>query len=474
MCAWFWLLLALCAAMPLQAQTLDAELKTSRGETGYQSETDSTTDPTRLRLAPTPGTAPPPPTSSPRGTSHTPPKGAATQLKPARDVAGKPAPIPEPTVLPVSPEAAPLQRGGRLMDQGGLPSAPSVAGSARKALPPLNQVLLTATGMAEAESQRKKMASYGARIVSRQRLSGLNIVLSVFRLPGNADPQAFAEQLRGAIPDTPVEINRRYRLMGRTDTDDAKHYGQRMVGLTIPSHCTAALHLAMLDGGINPDISALRGRDIRFTDVTGAGALPLKHGSSIAALLLSSDTAFPGLLPGASLDAVNIFALDDNGDPETRTDWVLHGLNHIAQVKPTPVAVNLSFGGNHSAMIEMAIGQLSGRMLFVAAAGNGGTNDKVYPAAYKQVIAVGAVNAAHRRSQHSNFGEHVQLYAPGEDIWVSDERGRGYFASGSSFATPFATAALALARERGMAVGDYLATLNGGQIIDYGRLCRDP
>lgn len=424
--------------------------------------------PTRLQLpGPTDSSIPPdtPPTSQPAST-------------PALDADGNPlsadrnsAPAAAPAA-PATPTAAPLSRGGSLLGQSGTPSAPTVGGRQRETVQPLRQVLLSAADMAEAEAQRRKLAGVGVRIVSRKRLPGLGVVLSVFAVPDSLAPETFAEQLRGEFPNAAAEANQRYRLMGQPTQTDVKYYGQHMVGLKVPSSCNAPVRLAMLDSGVNTLIPPLQGRAIQVTNVTGATSLPQTHGTAIATLLLSSDAAFPGLLPRASLEAVAVFATDSNDEPETRTDWILQGLDHLAGLESAPQVVNMSFGGSYSAFIKSAIDVLAPRMLFIAAAGNAGTDDKVYPAAYDKVIAVGAVDARQRRSRHSNFGKHVQLYAPGEDIWVSDADNRGFFASGSSYAAPFATAALALLRQSGIDPDHYLASLGANRLVDFRTLCK--
>jgi subtilisin family serine protease len=128
----------------------------------------------------------------------------------------------------------------------------------------------------------------------------------------------------------------------------------------------------------------------------------------------------------------------------TRTDWLLSGLDRLLAL-PAPVqVVNLSFGGGYSRLLESIVQRLQSRMQFVAAAGNDGTEGLRYPAAYPGVVAVGAVDARLQRLRQSNFGAGLSLVAPGEDIWTLDEQGQGYFASGTSLAAPFVSAALAL------------------------------
>jgi subtilisin family serine protease len=81
--------------------------------------------------------------------------------------------------------------------------------------------------------------------------------------------------------------------------------------------------------------------------------------------------------------------------------------------------------------------------VLIAAAGNSGLEERYYPAALPEVIAVGSVNEHGRRSAFSTYGSHLTICAPGERI-VSAGR-RGYLlSSGTSHAAPFVSGVAAL------------------------------
>ena len=79
-------------------------------------------------------------------------------------------------------------------------------------------------------------------------------------------------------------------------------------------------------------------------------------------------------------------------------------------------------------------------MVVVAAAGNdGAAAPPRYPAAFDFVIAVTAVDAELDPYARAPRGEHIDLAAPGVDVFVP---GGGY-RTGTSIAAPFVTAAIA-------------------------------
>lgn len=81
--------------------------------------------------------------------------------------------------------------------------------------------------------------------------------------------------------------------------------------------------------------------------------------------------------------------------------------------------VNMSFGGPDFLQEEQdALQQLTDNDIYLfAAAGNNGTTTKDYPAGYDNVIAVGATDKNNGLSQYSNYGDWVDIYAPGESIF---------------------------------------------------------
>lgn len=102
--------------------------------------------------------------------------------------------------------------------------------------------------------------------------------------------------------------------------------------------------------------------------------------------------------------------------------------------------INMSFGSyTPDPLFNSAIDYAASQgVILVGTAGNNSISDKRYPAAYEPVIAVAAINASLSRSSFSNWGDWVDVAAPGESV-LSTNIGFDKYSqvSGTSFAAPY-------------------------------------
>jgi subtilase family protein len=206
-----------------------------------------------------------------------------------------------------------------------------------------------------------------------------------------------------------------------------------------------------------------------------------QHGTSVLSLLAGkADSGTPGLIPDASYVIANAFSADAGGQPMSDTAQMLQALHWL---KSSGVAVvNLSFAGPEDELVHHAVQELAkAGAIVVAAAGNDGPNaPPSYPAAYEEVIAVTAVDRNMAAYRYANRGEHIDIAAPGVDVWTAFPGRREGAQSGTSFAVPYVAAVLAVALPGAEPGGDALASKRRalaqlqGRIKPLGDHGRDP
>ncbi len=307
------------------------------------------------------------------------------------------------------------------------------------------EVIVVSGNMNEAQALATQAQGLGFGIRSRRILKGLGFVITVLRAPSGTAAGAALLSLRAAMPNAWADVNHRYELQG----SDSNQYGRRVVGWNGAAHCGGGLRIGLLDSIVDKNLPALHGRAITQQSFLAAGIAPAPpdHGTATAALLVANPQAsgLAGLVPDAHLYVANIFRNRGNREIDTTAEWIVLGLDWLANQRVS--IINMSLGGPRNLLVEAAIRRLQERgVAVVAAAGNGGDQGPpVYPAAQPGVVAVTAVDARLNIYKHATHGDYIALSAPGVDVWTAAPGREGVYVSGTSYATPFVTAALAQA-----------------------------
>ena len=295
--------------------------------------------------------------------------------------------------------------------------------------------------------------SLGFELLDTTPLTGLGYSIARLRLPdGFINVNALLATLAAADPTGVFTRNTRYRLAQGSACEGLRCVGQAQVRW--PAGCARPVRLGMLDSAVDARHPALQGQRLSIKRIGqgAAGAAERDHGTAVAALLIGrADAGHAGLLPKASLYAADVFERDEHQRPVTDAYRLSQGLDWLAR-QPLD-ALNISLTGPDNPVLHRAVQALHKKGIAIAAAaGNSGPGSAPqYPAAYPEVLAVSAVDRQLRFYVKGSRGAHVGIAAPGVAVWTTSAAGAGRYRDGSSYATPFVTAALALLRGSGKA-----------------------
>ena len=178
------------------------------------------------------------------------------------------------------------------------------------------------------------------------------------------------------------------------------------------------------------------------------------HGTGVAGIAAggAEGDQFIGVAPEANILPLRAF-LGDEGADLARSDMIASLINDA--VANDADVINISVAAPHTDRLKQAVDDaITAGVVIVAASGNGNlymddtelSADKAvfYPANYPEVIAVGAHNPSGNFYEKTNYGDNLDLLAPGQDVTFPYAGGGWQNDSGTSYAAPYVAGAAAL------------------------------
>ncbi|MEW6073567.1 MAG: S8 family peptidase [Planctomycetota bacterium] len=151
------------------------------------------------------------------------------------------------------------------------------------------------------------------------------------------------------------------------------------------------------------------------------------HGTHVAGTVAQTTNdgyGVAGVAYNASIMPVKVLDYTGSGTAQSLADGLYWAADHGAQV--ANMSLGWSPGYDPGATVHNAVTYAyNAGVVLVASAGNSGVSTVSYPAAYTEVIAVGAVRYDRARSYYSQYGSALEIMAPGGDLNV-DQNGDGY------------------------------------------------
>ncbi len=224
--------------------------------------------------------------------------------------------------------------------------------------------------------------------------------------------------------------------------------------------------MAVLDTGVtsgHDDISSRVAVRENFSTASD-GEDNYGHGTHVAGIIaaIKDTVGVTGVCPGCRI--LDGKVLNDSGSGSTSS--IANGIAWA--VREHADVINMSLGQRVSSRtLEIAVNDAwTAGAVIVAAAGNAGTQAKIYPGAYPNVIAVAATDNKDAKASFSTYGKWVDVAAPGVSVYstfpnhpfvlgTQNNRSHGYdIASGTSMASPIVAGVAALVWSKDLNAGN--------------------
>lgn len=284
---------------------------------------------------------------------------------------------------------------------------------------------------------RALLAQIGASVVDSVPELGIYRL----RLPPGTNILALVDALKNQSIVSRVEPNYAYRL---PPGQEGVATANRSAASGATSAVEGAPRVAVLDSGLRA-LSSLDGLvagaydAIRPERAVGDTA---GHGTQMALIASGAIPPYGANGSASGVPVLAIRAFDDNG---ITSNFTLMRAIEYASAQGASV-VNLSWGSTTpSSFLETAVQKaMTDGMVVVASAGNEPTGQPVYPAAYRGVISVSALDASGASWSSSNFGSTVDVAAPGAATLPVGYSGPPGGYAGTSIAAAYVSHSIAL------------------------------
>lgn len=177
------------------------------------------------------------------------------------------------------------------------------------------------------------------------------------------------------------------------------------------------------------------------------------HGTHVAGIIGARENrnGIIGVAPLCKLLVLKVIDRNGIGSFDNLVKALDYILNWKGPHNETVSVINISLGGDrdndllHKKLIELN----SKGILTIAASGNNGdnnsnTNEVLFPAYYKEVLQIGAVNRNREIMPFSNSNNNIDFVAPGEKIFSTYLNGTYKELTGTSMAAPHISGLVAL------------------------------
>ncbi len=186
----------------------------------------------------------------------------------------------------------------------------------------------------------------------------------------------------------------------------------------------AGARVMVLDTGVDKEHPALKSRFEKSKDFTNTDNLDrIGHGTHVAGTIAADGTCLVGVAPEAKILMGKVCS-----DRGCGSAAIIGGIDWGIEERTDVISMSLGGPlGTPSQQRAVQRAEAAG-VVVVAATGNEGVRRISYPAAFPDVIAVGAIgqlNGDLKRAEFSQYGPELDIMAPGVDVVSSVPRGAG-------------------------------------------------
>ncbi|WP_052059800.1 S8 family peptidase [Lysinibacillus fusiformis] len=198
------------------------------------------------------------------------------------------------------------------------------------------------------------------------------------------------------------------------------------------------IKIAILDSGINKRHFAKNLITKSYNVITNENKTndEFDHGTKIASIIIDEKIGI-----NTNVEIFDIQVINNKG--QTTTNNVCDGISKAIEYEADVINMSLGFNSNNKQLKDCIDKAHKKNIILVASSGDTMSDTSDYPAEYKNVISVAAIDKNKELFGFSSTGK-IDFFAPGVDVIAKDNKGNYIKTEGSSIASANFTGVLSI------------------------------
>ncbi|MFJ7362878.1 S8 family peptidase [Peribacillus frigoritolerans] len=246
-------------------------------------------------------------------------------------------------------------------------------------------------------------------------------------------------------------------------------WGQEYIGELEDVKSSKIIRVAILDSGIDKTHKEFKGLNFKeYNAITPTKPIidELGHGTAVTGIIASKGIEISGIT--RKLELYDVKVLNEKGTGEIEN--VIQGIEWCIQQDVDVINISFGFSSNQESLKNVINKALGANIVIVAASGNTLGLSVDYPAKYDGVLSISSFDESLKLDPLSAKGK-IDFSAPGVNIVSTNNLGGYSNFSGTSYATAFATGAIAalMIRDSAFLDNENIKLSLRNHVIDLGK-----
>ena len=186
------------------------------------------------------------------------------------------------------------------------------------------------------------------------------------------------------------------------------------------------------------------------------------HGTMMYSLIKGYSDKVTGIAPNSKIISIKVMNSDENISPDKLEKAIDIAIERNVDI----ISLSLGSTKENKSISEKIDQAIDSGITVISSAGDYEQNFLLFPSSMNKVISVGSIAANGRVSEFTNAPDKTTINAPGEEIFVVDEKEKVFIVNGTSEATAIITGYVALLKDKALKEEEKLSPIEIQKLLE--------